>query len=167
MFSVDDPEPPDMLLALRVGVRPVTGTVDVNVTVPVKPLTGAMVIVDVPELPAWIVKVAGFEVTVKLGVDDVMVKAVVWVSDPPIPVTLTVNVPAAEAVHDKVAVPLLVKLEEVRLHVIPVDGEAVSVSETALVNPLRNDTEIVEAAANPVETDALEGLLVRLKSSSV
>ncbi len=60
-----------------------------------------------------------------------------------------------------------VKLEEVRLHVIPVDGEDDSVSETVPVKPFRKVRVIVEVAAEPVETDALVGLAVRPKSSSV
>ena len=74
IVSVDDPEPPDMLLALRTGLRPAFGTVGVKVTVRVNPLTGAMVMVDVPELPAWIVSVRGLAVIVKLGTDDVTMK---------------------------------------------------------------------------------------------
>ncbi len=74
IVSVDDPEPPATLLALRTGLRPALGTVGVKVTVLVNPLTGATVMVDVPELPAWIVSVMGLAVIVKLGTDDVMMK---------------------------------------------------------------------------------------------
>jgi len=35
------------------------------------------VMVDVPELPAWIVSVTGLAVIVKLGTDDVMMKVTV------------------------------------------------------------------------------------------
>ncbi len=66
-----------MLVTLRAGVRPAFVTRGVNVTVPVNPLTGAMVIVAVPDLPAWIVSVVGFADTVKLGVDDVTAKVAV------------------------------------------------------------------------------------------
>ncbi len=76
------------------------------------------------------------------------------------------NVPVAEGMHDRVEVPEPVKLEEVTLHVIPVDVEDDSVSETVPVKPFRKVRVIVEVAAEPVETDELAGLAVRLKSSS-
>jgi len=43
--------PRTMLAGLRVHVGPAGDTDDVSATVPVKPLTGATVIVDAPELP--------------------------------------------------------------------------------------------------------------------
>ncbi len=81
--------------------------------------------------------------------------------------TVIVNVPVTEGVHDRVVVPEFVKLEEVRLQAMLVDGDDDSVSEIVPVKPFRNETVIVEVAADPVETDALVGLAVRLKSSSV
>ena len=77
IVSVDDPEPPATLLALSTGLRPAIGTVGVRVTLPVNPLTGATVMVDVPELPAWIVSLTGLAVIIKLGTDDVMMKVAV------------------------------------------------------------------------------------------
>jgi len=57
-----------MLLGVRVQVRPVAGTMDdVSVTVPVKPLIGATVMVEVPAAPAMIVTAVGLAVTEKLG----------------------------------------------------------------------------------------------------
>ncbi len=77
IVSVDEPDPPDMVLALRDVVRPAFGTVTVRVTVPVNPLTGAMLIVVVPEFPAWMVTDAGLVEIVKLGLDAVIVNVAV------------------------------------------------------------------------------------------
>jgi len=49
----------------RVQVRPAGETDDVRATVPVKPFTGATVIVDVPATPTFTVTVVGAAVTVK------------------------------------------------------------------------------------------------------
>jgi len=65
-----------MLLGVRVQVRPVAGTMDdVRVTVPVNPLTGATVMVEVPAAPAMIVTAVGLAVTVKLGTATLSVTA--------------------------------------------------------------------------------------------
>jgi len=56
-----------MLVGLRVHVRPAV-EVDVRLTVPVKPLTGATVMVEVPEAPASIwAGVTALAVIVKSG----------------------------------------------------------------------------------------------------
>jgi hypothetical protein len=52
---------------VRVHVRPVGDTELVRVTVPVNPLTGAMVIVDVAAVPAFTLTLVGLAVTVKSG----------------------------------------------------------------------------------------------------
>jgi len=57
--------PSTMLAGLRVQVRPAGETVKVSVTVPVKPWSGATVIVEVPLDPALIATLAGLAVTVK------------------------------------------------------------------------------------------------------
>lgn len=65
--SVAVPEPPVIVFGVTVHVRPAGDTAVVRLTVPVKPLTGAMVIVDVPEDPAMIVILVGLAVIVKSG----------------------------------------------------------------------------------------------------
>ena len=65
--------PRTMLVGLRVHVRPAGETVEVRVTVPVKPLTGATVIVEVAVAPASRGTLVGLAVTVK----SVMVKVTV------------------------------------------------------------------------------------------
>ena len=46
-------------------VRPAGETVEVRATVPVKPLTGAMVILEVPAIPTFTVTLAGAAEIVK------------------------------------------------------------------------------------------------------
>ena len=58
--------PSTMLLGVRVQVRPATGVIeDVRATVPVKPLSGATVMVEVAAVPALTVTAVGLAVTVK------------------------------------------------------------------------------------------------------
>ena len=54
-----------MLVGVRVQVRPAGDTELVRATVPVNPLTGATVIVEVPAVPAVVVTAIGLAVTVK------------------------------------------------------------------------------------------------------
>lgn len=57
-----------MLLGVRVQVRPVEGETDaVRATVPVNPLIGATVMVEVPATPTSTVTVVGLAVTEKSG----------------------------------------------------------------------------------------------------
>jgi len=63
--SVEVPEPPVMLVALRVQTRLVELVVTASVTVPVKPFTGATVIVEVAVAPALTGTLVGLAVTVK------------------------------------------------------------------------------------------------------
>ena len=63
--SVEVPEPPVMLAVLRVHVRLVELVVAASATVPVKPLTGLTVTVDVPATPDVVVTLAGLAVRVK------------------------------------------------------------------------------------------------------
>jgi len=86
--SVEVPEPPVMLVGLRVAVRPAEALA-VRATVPVNPLTGATVIVAVADAPAFTVKVVGLAVMVKSTTLTVIVP-VVWDRVPLIPVTVTV-----------------------------------------------------------------------------
>jgi len=54
-----------MLLGIRVQVNPAGDTELVSATVPVKPFTGATVIVEVAAVPAGVVTEVGLAVTVK------------------------------------------------------------------------------------------------------
>jgi hypothetical protein len=57
--------PRTMLAGVRVHVRPAGETEEVRATVPVNPLTGATVIVEVAAVPAVVVTDVGLAVTVK------------------------------------------------------------------------------------------------------
>lgn len=57
--------PRTMLAGVRVQVRPAGATEEVRATVPVNPLTGATVIVEVTAVPAVVVSDVGLAVTVK------------------------------------------------------------------------------------------------------
>ncbi len=56
--------PRTILVGVRVQVRPAGETVDVRATVPVNPLTGATVIVEVAAVPTLTATVVGLAVTV-------------------------------------------------------------------------------------------------------
>jgi len=58
--SVEVPEPPTMLVGFRLHVRPVpTDNEWVRSTIPVNPLSGAIVTVEVPVLPSATVTLVG------------------------------------------------------------------------------------------------------------
>jgi len=59
------PEPPTILVELKVHERFVELVVTARVTVPEKPFTGATVIVEVPATPAFTVTLVVLAVTVK------------------------------------------------------------------------------------------------------
>ena len=144
-------------------VRPTGETVEVRATVPVNPLTGATVMVDVPVPPAKKVIMVGLADMVKSV--TVKVTAAVWVMEPLVPVTVTVYVPAGPE-QDSVEVcdapsTMLVGLSE---HVKPA-GDTVEVRATVPVNPPIGATVIVEVAVAPASADTLVGLAVTLKST--
>ncbi len=159
--------PRTMLVGLNVQVRPVAGDIaEVRVTVPVKPLTGATVMVDVAAAPASAAIDVGLAVTVK----SVTVKVTVaeWLSNPLVPVTVTVYVPA-EPLHDKVDVceaPRMM-LVGLRLHVRPVAGDMVEVRPTVPVKPLTGATVMVDVPVAPATTVTAIGLAVTVKSRTV
>jgi len=62
---VEVPDPPVMLVALRVQDRLVEFVVTARVTVPAKPFNGTTVIVEVPATPAFTVILVVLAVTVK------------------------------------------------------------------------------------------------------
>lgn len=64
---VDVPEPPVMLVGDRAHVRLVELVITLRLVVPVKPLTGDIVIVDVPVAPVLTETLVGLAVIVKSG----------------------------------------------------------------------------------------------------
>ncbi len=147
---------------MRVHVRPEGATVDVSATVPVKPLTGATVIVEVAAVPTVVMTAVGLAVTVK----SVTVTITIAVLDiaPLVPVTVTVNVAAVADEQDSVDVcdAPRTRLLGVRVHVRP-EGDTVEVSATVPVNPLLGATVIVEVAAVPAVVVTAVGLALRVK----
>ena len=77
-----------MLVGDRVQVRPAGETELVSATVPVKPLTGATVMVEVAAAPTLMVAVVGLAATVKSF--TVTVTVAEWDREPLVPVTVTV-----------------------------------------------------------------------------
>ena len=88
-----------MLLGVRVHVRPAGETDDVSATVPVNPLIGATVIVEVAAVPAVVVTAVGLAVTEKSVTATVTVAECVML--PLVPVTVTVKVAAVADEHDR------------------------------------------------------------------
>ena len=94
-----------MLVELSEHVKPAGDTVDVRATVPVKPPTGATVIVEVAVAPASADTLVGLAVTVKSTWLTMNVTVAEWDSDPLVPVTTMVKVPrVAPLVQVKVEV---------------------------------------------------------------
>jgi hypothetical protein len=127
------------------------GTVSVRVTVPAKPLTAVIVIVEVADVPA-LTEAGELAATVKSM--NLKVAVAEWVSEPLVPVTVRLNVPAAMALQEIVAVPEPVTAPEGAPHVRPVG--TVSARVTTPVNPFRAVTVIVEEADWPALTAAGE-----------
>ena len=92
-------------------------------------------------------------------------------SDPLVPVTVTVKEPVAEAVQDSVEVPLVVvplnaMLVVDKVQVRPVVGETTSERVTVPVKPLTAATVIIEVPGEPTTTLTVVGLAVTVKSGA-
>jgi hypothetical protein len=158
--------PKTMLVGVRVHVNPAGETALVSATVPVNPLTGATVTVEVAAVPTVVVTEVGLAATVK----SVTAKVTVAERDrePLVPVTVTVNVVAVVDEQESVEVwdaprTMLVGL---RVHVKPA-GDTELVSATVPVNPLTGATVIVEVAAAPAVVVTDVGAAVTVKSVTV
>jgi hypothetical protein len=78
-----------MLVGVRVHVRPVAGEMlVVRLTMPVKPLTGMTLIVDVPATPGVVLTIVGLA-NIWKSTTWTDIAPVVWVSEPLVPVTVT------------------------------------------------------------------------------
>jgi hypothetical protein len=123
-----------MLLGVRVQVNPAGDTELASATVPVNPFSGATVIVEVAAVPTVVVTAVGLAATVKSWIVNVTVA--VWVREPLVPVTVTVNVVAVVDEQDRVEVWLAPRtmLVGLRVHVRPA-GETDEVRATVPVNP--------------------------------
>ena len=139
-------------------VRPVEGDdAEVRATVPVNPLMGAIVTVEVAEDPALAFALVGFAVTLKSWTVNVTVA--VWTSTPPVPVTVTVYTPALpEQVRVDVCEAPRMTLVGLIVQEAPVLGETELVSETVPEKPFNGATVIVEVALAPAGALTTVGL---------
>jgi hypothetical protein len=142
--NVAVPEPVTLLGLILPQDRPL-GIVSVNPTVPVKPFTALIVIVDVA---VWLVLTAAGDVALIVkswGALNVNAALVECVNEPLVPVIGRENVPSVVEEQETVAVPdPVMLLDDIEPQVRP-DG-TVSVSETVPRNPLRAVIVIVEVA---------------------
>jgi len=70
--SVEDPDPPEIVVALRLHVMPIVGDgVAVKVTMPPNPLAGLTVIVEFRVEPIFPVRLVGFAPTMKSSIVNV------------------------------------------------------------------------------------------------
>jgi hypothetical protein len=100
---VEVPDPPEIVVWDRVHERLVELAATARLTVPVKPSTGATVIVDVPATPTFMVALVGTAIIVNPLTSYVTVT--VWDRLPLVPVTPTWKIPVEENLHDRVALP--------------------------------------------------------------
>ncbi len=77
---------------------------------------------------------------------------------------VTVNEPLDDALHDKVEVPEPETLAGDRLHDRPVEGDTEEDRATALLNPLTEETVIVDEPLPPTLSATLVGLALIVKS---
>jgi hypothetical protein len=156
--SVEEPAPPEMLTGLKLAVTPEGIPVAERVTALLNPPETALVIVDVPELPATTLTEEGLAERVKLGVVPfvtVSVMKAVFVTPPPVPVTVIVEVPAAAlvlAVSVSVDVPAPPEmLAGLKLAVTPL-GKPLADRLMVLLNPPETALVIVDVPELPVTT---------------
>ena len=141
-------------------VSPVEGDdAEVRLTVPVNPLMGAIVIVEVAGDPVLAFAVVGLAVTLKSW--TVTVTVAVWTSTPLVPVTVAVYTPALpEQVRvDVCEVPRTIMVG-FREQDAPVLGVTADVREIVPVNPLSGAMVIADATLVPAGALTLVGLAV-------
>jgi hypothetical protein len=130
---------------------------DEKETMPLNPLTGVRVTVEVPVVPVLTVSVVGLALSWKSVTVNVIV--VVWVSEPLAPVTATVTVDADENVHDRVVLP-----EPVTLVGETVQAVLLVVRLTVPAKPLRPVMVIVDVPGELTSTVSDVGFAVIWKS---
>jgi len=150
--SVAVPEPVKLFGVMVPQVR-LVGTVSVRLTVPAKPLTAVIVIVEVVEVltvPEGEVAAIVKSTKLNVAVVECVIAGVVLV-----PVIDSVKVPGAAELQETVALPAPVTLEGVMAPHVRPEG-TVSVSVTVPLNPFEAVTVIVEDADAPALTAAGE-----------
>ena len=140
--SMDVPDPPVTVARERVQAE----LSETSTTSPVNPFNGEMVIVEAPAEPADTVTDVGLAEIVKSGNPvTVYVTVTELVSEPLVPVTVTVTVPAELKVQDSVEVPE----PPVTVAGVSVQAELSEVRETSLENPFKGEMVTVDVAAAP------------------
>ena len=133
--SVEEPEPPVIVVVLRLQLIPVVGDVElVRFTVPANPLAGLTFIVEVSAEPTFPVTPVGFEEIAKSSITNVAL--VEWVRVPLVPVIVRMYDPAMVELQETDAEPALETLPgEMGPQFRPVGMESVRV--TVPVKPFR------------------------------
>ncbi len=154
------------LVGLNVAPQPVGAPVAVKVTIPVKPLTGPTVMVEVADCPAMKLMDVGVAVTKKSVTRTETVA--MRVSPPPVPVTVRVKDAEFEQATVSVEVPEVPSVTLVGLSVaVQPAGAPVAVREIVPVNPLTAAKVMVNAAEEPATKVSDAGLAVMVKSVTV
>ena len=157
------------LVGVRLHVRPAGVEADTDrFTVPVNPFSAVRVIVEVPEAPAsiWVGVTAPAEML--KSACGVKVTGTVRVRVPLVPLTVTMKV----TVHDPPAVSVAVfgvgrvTVAGDMVLVQPAGGVEVIVRAILPVNPFKAFTVIVEVEVPGGEKLTVEGLAVKLKSTT-
>jgi hypothetical protein len=153
-----------MLEGVRVHVSPDGDTELVIVTVPVNPLTGATVIVELAAVPTLTLAVVGLAVTEKSGTATLYVTVAACDRVPVTPVTVTVKLPLVDAVQESAEPPEPVTLVGASVQTMPVAGLLWEVKLTVPAKPLAAATVIVDVPNWLTLTGTLVGLAEIVKS---
>ncbi len=154
--SMDVPDPPVTVARERVQAE----LSETSATSPVNPFNGEMVIVEVPAEPTDTVTDVGLAEIVKSGNPvTVYVTVTELVSEPLVPVTVTVTVPAELKVQDSVEVPE----PPVTVAGVSVQAELSDTSATSPVNPFTGDIAMLEVPGEFTATDTAVGLAMMVK----
>jgi hypothetical protein len=149
---VDEPLPVTVP-GLKAAVTPAGNPLTLNPTLPANPFTAATVTVYVVFPPAITVRLAGVAVSEKSVIARVALA--VWLSPPPVPVTVNGNVPAAvpaAVVSVIVDDPLPVTVDGLNTALTPA-GNPLTANPTEPAKPLSAETLIVYVVLPPVTAD--------------
>ena len=143
-----------------VGVRVHPPLSAERLTGPLKPLTAAMVIVDVPAWLTFTLALVGLALIVKSCTVNATVAA--WERLPLVPVTVTVTLPVDEKVHDRVELPEPPETDAgERVHAaLPL------VRATAPVNPFSGEIDMSDVPAELTLTFTAVGFAAMVKSGA-
>ena len=156
--SVAVPEPVTLPGVMDPQVRP-AGTVSVRTTVPEKPFSAVMVMVDVALAPVFTAAGEVAEIEKSAAFANVNVAVAEWDSEPLVPVTVTVKVFVVVEVHARVATPAATMLAGVIAPQVSPAGTA-SVKLTVPAKPFTATIVIVEVAEEPTATEEGEAAVI-------